>query len=257
MKVLIAGSDAGIEFGWLLMKWIPKLRYLKDKYDKVFVVTRVENMFLYQDFAEPIHEYTKLNNIKDRWRYQGLDIDYINPHKEFFRDDNKYPCKHLNYKMVNSKYQNVILIHPRKKNDSREWSAEKWKELIQKLAQINIECWTIGEKKYTYDVYEYGSSRDYRDMFLKSLVYLLNQSKLIVGPSSGPMHLASLCGCSHLVWTDDKVWDLGHKKGTNRERYEKEWNPFNTKVTVIDQYGWDPPVDVVFENIKKVLGIVV
>ena len=43
------------------------------------------------------------------------------------------------------------------------------------------------------------------------------------GPSSGPMCLASLCGCPHVVWS----------KPSNRIRYEKNWNPLKTKTITL------------------------
>jgi hypothetical protein len=65
------------------------------------------------------------------------------------------------------------------------------------------------------------------------------------------MHLASLCGTTHLVWTDQNFW--GSCDGTNKQRYEKNWNPLQTKAVVIDAEGWNPSVKTVIDSIHKIL----
>ena len=72
---------------------------------------------------------------------------------------------------------------------------------------------------------------------LKELVGIFSNAKLIAGPSSGPMHLASLCGATHLVWSTEY----------NRVRYERDWNPFKTPVIFHNEGGWNPNID----NIKN------
>ena len=69
----------------------------------------------------------------------------------------------------------------------------------------------------------------------------MNNSKIIVGPSSGPMHLATLSGLKHLVWTTD----------FNISRYTKDWNPFNTDVTLYTEEGWNPSPIKIKELIEK------
>jgi hypothetical protein len=69
------------------------------------------------------------------------------------------------------------------------------------------------------------------------------------GHSSGPLHLASLCGTPHLVWTNRKTYGMGK---TSREKYESWWNPLRTPVTVLDS-GFDPTVDEVAGLIARQL----
>jgi ADP-heptose:LPS heptosyltransferase len=90
---------------------------------------------------------------------------------------------------------------------------------------------------------------DLRNIPLNETADLLAGAKLAIGPSSGPMHLASLCGTRHIVWTDDKFWSAA--KMNNRTRYESMWNPLKTPCTVVDQYGWDPPVAVITSLVLK------
>jgi hypothetical protein len=55
---------------------------------------------------------------------------------------------------------------------------------------------------------------------------LLANADIVIGPSSGPMHLASLCGAPHVTWTD---------KASTKRRYLGGWNPHKTPCIVLDQ----------------------
>ena len=72
----------------------------------------------------------------------------------------------------------------------------------------------------------------------------INQAKCIIGPSSGPIHLASLCGTTQIVWS-------GHER--NKYRYEELWNPHKTKVIYLGDEGWQPSVEHVYKNVKQYL----
>jgi hypothetical protein len=61
----------------------------------------------------------------------------------------------------------------------------------------------------------------------------------MVGPSSGPMHLASLSGTRHLVWSSPH----------NRNRYLDAWNPFKTPVYFYAKEDWNPKVDNIHKEI--------
>ena len=57
------------------------------------------------------------------------------------------------------------------------------------------------------------------------------------------MHLASLSGLDHLVWSTDY----------NRVRYEKDWNPLKTKVIFHSEGGWDPNPNKIAEIINDLV----
>ncbi len=57
---------------------------------------------------------------------------------------------------------------------------------------------------------------------LEDVVTIFNLGGLVVGSSSGPMHMASLTRTPHVVW--------GGHRGAIRERYVKHWNMFKTPV---------------------------
>ena len=74
-----------------------------------------------------------------------------------------------------------------------------------------------------------------------SICKFMSNSKLIIGPSSGPLHYASLCGLSQIVWSEPK----------NRDKYLIHWNPFKTYVTFYSKKSWSPSVQEVYNLFKK------
>jgi len=95
----------------------------------------------------------------------------------------------------------------------------------------------------TDDAFKINDVDDYRNVSLEDTVAVINNSKLVVGQSSGPMHLASLCGTPHLVWSEEY----------NKIRYTEHWNPFKTKVFFYSQKDWNPDVEVIYKEIIKIL----
>jgi len=62
---------------------------------------------------------------------------------------------------------------------------------------------------------------------MEDLIAIFSLCRLVVGQSTGTMHLASLCGVPHVVWGSDRIGI----------RYKKTWNPFHTPV--IYHKKWD------------------
>jgi hypothetical protein len=140
---------------------------------------------------------------------------------------------------------NKILLHARstekRHTEYRNWPLSCWIAYVR--AMKDAEFYSIGSMDGALHV---PGTTDARGMPIDKLIELMRTSALIVGPSYVPMHLASLCGLPHLVWTDSKF--QGTIGGTNRDRYETAWNPFGTKAVVVDNYEWQPPIE---EIIKK------
>jgi hypothetical protein len=78
---------------------------------------------------------------------------------------------------------------------------------------------------------------------LKDLADVMASSRLIAGPSSGPIHFASLCGLPQVVWSESK----------NRIKYLKYWNPFNVKVSFYDEEQWNPSVKNIYRLIMEMI----
>lgn len=256
MSTLLAGPWLG-EFGWEVMTWIPALRKRSRRYDSTVVVCREGHDYLYQDFATKIIHQDK-RGLPDRWLYAGERVkmpsviselfhqaDVITPRSsvctEWEREYIKYGLKHDDYA-----YDLVIHARAHKKYGQEKWNWRKvnYGKLVKKLGVEKVCC--IG----TVAHYVKGTE-DLRGISIGKLCNILASSKVFFSPSSGPGHLASLCGCSHVIMTDSK-WRKA-VGGTNRDRYKRIWNPFKTRCTVLDHHRWKPPVAVVVKALERYL----
>ncbi|MFC1585527.1 glycosyltransferase family 9 protein [Fibrobacterota bacterium] len=254
-KVLFAGPWTG-EFGWEIMNWQAFLRKLSRKYAMVIVSCREGNQALYRDFADEFifHDLKgtpecnmsrDLENPGERDRIRAQipeGADWLPTvgwqpvtRKEFIR-----------FGSTQSEVKTDILFHPRGRGfgADRNWDRQSWEDLLKLLHQRGFSLGCIGLRAATLEVE--GEFTDYRDEPLDKVLDILASSRLVIGPSSGPMHLASICGTAHLVWTDRKRYARGR---TNRHKYEKWWNPFLTQTRVLDEWGFEPSVKKVEENI--------
>ena len=252
-------SVASPEVGWSISCYIPYVRAIAKNYDHVLVWCHPDLAYLYADFATEIAPYTPKGK-PDRWledykkhtkppkwlRKKYPEVKFVVPTKS------RCLSKKKKFKMYGAPIsigELDLLIHARAvkryKGDKRNHGPEWYSKLLSALPR-GLRAASIGTKAH----YVPGTE-DLRGIPLEALCNHMAGAKLVIGPSSGPMHLASHCGCPHIVWTTDKFQkSIG---GTNKDRYKKLWNPFNTKVKVIDKYGWKPPVDVISEKVRKML----
>lgn len=264
MKHLIVGPDS-MEFGWLVMTWVPYCRYISRFYDKTTVICKKQNIPLYADFADD-YIHVNISGNPDRWyaswspRKKNIIHKYLDDNKIVYKYPNKARClnrekkEYKIYGSVNNTQTGYILIHARAENkygqNSRNWPIVKYEKLVKKLrVEKKCEIASIG-----INAYHIPGTYDARKKDLNQLFDLIRNAALLIGPSSGPMHLGELCKTHRIVWTHNMPLKILDGKN-NRYRYEKLWRPFNTPVKVIDKYGWMPPVNVVLKEMKKILCI--
>jgi len=267
MSKVIAGPWVG-EFGWELFSWQGHLRYLSNLGNQVTVIVRPGHEFIYSDFMEDFVYFNpgkvdtnmksssqmqpdkmlELDRLVSAYNSQGY-VD-IKPADSF---DNSHQI-FINYQEIVKPFKsNHIIIHPRSTNKLntgyRNWSLGNWEELVLLLHKeiLGLKIYNIGTVNDAFDV---KGTTDIRGVSLKELAHFMCSAKLCIGPSSGPMHFASLCGTPHLVWTHKDAIGLYN----NRDRYETLWNPLKTKVKVIDNFGWNPSVELIKNSIVYELG---
>lgn len=254
--ILLAGPDC-IEFGWMVSRWVPFVRKESAKYDKTIIVCSKEHEYLYRDFAFEFAHYDIPGN-SDRWLHNGKKV--------------KVPKKFTNT------YPTALTVHPNGKNCTRgpfefkkygapsdekydiifharamtkyhqkhlNYPVDKYIKLIRELGIDSWRCASIGSVKGAHHI---PRTNDLRGIGMGRLCNVLAGSKVCVGTSSGPMHLASFCGCPHVVITGDEYQKA--IRATNRKRYEKLWNPFGTECRVLDRHKWKPPVAKVAKAIR-------
>ena len=143
-------------------------------------------------------------------------------------------------------YDNKIIGH------SRNWPTEKWEECISYFDNKYKGGYfgSIGTKNGARHI---KGTTDFRDEPLDRVCTYMRGARVVVGESSGPLHLAMLCGTPVVVITHNRK-EKSLDGRTNRWRYEKMMNPFNVKCTIFDRDNWRPKVNIVYYEIEKYLN---
>lgn len=249
-KILVAGPDWDMEFGWMLMRWQGYVRRLSRVYDETVVISKAGWFPIYADFAKKEPTLGEPNC----WHRLNVTVDHIEPAKVICEAEvlqNFIPYG----KKMGSPYVDVV-FHARScgtgKLGVRNWPVSRWNELVRLLDKKNVKMACIGSEDGAHFI---DGTVNCKGLHLSKVMDLLANSRLCAGPSSGPMHLASLCRCPHIVWTEAAAkWHLGNvPRGSNRDRYERVWNPLKTRAIVVDREGWQPSVETVYRYIMSEL----
>jgi len=266
MKTLIAGPWVG-EFGWELFAWQAYVRRLAESYDKTIVISRENSKAIYSDFADKFISYEPQGGLADSFFMYNVDIKSClkesldsnnialnkntavllprrlgNPPYTHYTQPVAFGDQQLKPKYVcfgeKTKQQYDYIFHVRNRDLRKEdnWNIEKWKMLKDLLKSDKIGC--IGTKKESGWI---EGTDDLRDIVLEDLFTVLRNSSYTFGSSSGPMHLASLCGAKHIVWGD---------QCKSLDRYEKNWNPLRTPMLFLGEYKYHPAAEYVYEKFK-------
>jgi hypothetical protein len=132
-----------------------------------------------------------------------------------------------------------IVLHVRNRLDgvhhNNLYSIPNWNKLINRLRDAGYtKLVAIGTKRQALPL---DGVDDLRDAPLQHVMDVIRSARMAIGPSSGPLHLASLCGTPHIVWGEPP-----------KDRFETIWNPFKTPVTVLVT-GAKPCTQEIFEAI--------
>ena len=253
---LVAAPFCG-EFGWELMSWQAYLRHLAKSYDEVVVCSRAGRAPLYSDFATKFVPHS-IKGLADCWwtsSDQRLAIERLR--EELLKDGGVFigprsvPLAEQDFipfgRAEEAKHRFDVIVHARGEVGKRfeaAWEPSHCDQVVERLLKLGLTVGAIGTQAYSP-----VGAEDCRNVGLQADMDLLAACGVAIGPSSGPLHLASLCRAKHIVWTDRRYFS--RIKATNRQRYETKWNPLNTPVMVVDAYGWQPPVDVIVRSVQE------
>ncbi len=224
---LIAGPFIG-EFGWELCAWQGVIRAMAPNYDKVMIYGKPGHQYLYEDFMDEYFEFEPQGVQPNMWMNEGTKFMLPEFHKnacwikpqQFSLMANAPEQVFFRYG-VNAE-RTAIAYHARSLDKYgsgyMNWADDNWKELIERYPKTDVVC--IGTK----DGASYLGGEDLRGASLEETCKVLSRAAVLVGPSSGAIHLGSLCATPHVVWS-------GHYR--NKSRYEDLWNPFKTPVKAI------------------------
>jgi ADP-heptose:LPS heptosyltransferase len=256
LKTLLAGPWLG-EFGWEIMTWVPAIRKYSRKFDETIIVCKVEHEYLYRDFAKEFIFHEK-KGLPDRWllnskKVKMPELIIRNCPKTHVVQPTRSICsewkrEYLKYGIKRKECAYDLVIHARAcdKYGQRSWNWPKprYRKVIEALKPERVCC--IGTEAHYID-----NTEDMRNFSLNIICDVLASSKVLLTPSSGPGHLASLCGCPQVIMTDNKYQKS--IKGTNKDRYKHIWNPFDTPCKVLDEDNWQPSIKKVVKALEKYL----
>ena len=134
----------------------------------------------------------------------------------------------------------LIGLHIRNyaQHPERNWKHGKAVAVVNDLTAHGLEVICFGSKDGSTTVAD--RAEDARGVPLSEACAKLATCEMIVGPSSGTMHLANYCGTP-------AVWWSGNRKDVNR--YGIRWNPFHLP-NVRVAGSWDPSVQDVLRTIN-------
>ena len=234
-KSILVGPFLG-EFGWELFAWQAHWRWhsREGTYSKIFVQCRPGREALYEDYAVfglPPAATADGHGVK-RLKVFPANKEAVT----YFPDQ---PIQPGFNKQVFAKYGTPsprspdILIHARARahRSAENWPAKRFVKLTKRLRAAGYTVGFVGAAEEAFDP-EPGSEYSLLGVDLRELFDVLAGARCIVGSSSGPLHLASLCGCPQVVFSSAR----------NHRRYRKDWNPFDTAV-VFPPGKWQPTVE--------------
>lgn len=249
-KVLYAGPWNG-EFGWELCSWNPVVRHRAKDFERVIVETVPGSEYLYE-FADEIIVNPRAGDFdmysgrsknpipkpeKDwlvlapahHWKRGGGHAEF-RAIKKATRDSRSIPKKE--WRILGTENPHFVAdimcafrgpkTFKGRKFPEKQYPEAKCDALVQMFrdAGYSVACYG-GEDNYYVE-----GTIDYRGKPLEELCGALSMAKCAVGPSSGTIHLASLCRLPQVTWYGRPIVSL--------DRYMFYWNPFETPCTFID-----------------------
>lgn len=269
MRILVAESIFS-EFGWEIMTWQAHVRALAKGYDRVIAVTTAGREALYPGFDTEAHS---IPAARDCWSGVPADraaldqfrrkldaiVGRLTENAQVTRIAHSkpragMPQEFIRYGKGERGERPFVVVHARRRRAGsviqavHNWPEASWDALVAPLVLSGIPVKAVGTNNEAVCP---AYAEDLRGIPLQDVMNTMRQAWVVAGPSSGPMHLASLCGAPHVVWTHPGV--RGCLGVTTKERYEKTWNPLGTPVRVLVAPRADPGVQSIREAILDVI----
>jgi len=267
---LIAGPYLG-EFGFELMLWQGYVRRLRRHYSRTIVVSYAHSGYLYEGcefvshglslaqsgygigktpeallvaagtaFAQEngIGAYDQLTGplIRRRQRLLGWSLD-----GQDFLVFHEPVSEERRYDVV-FHFRSFVRVGP--VVEDKNYPADAAEFLVQECRRLGYSVACVGHPELSSCP---QGAVDERFVDLRETVRVISNARLVVGGSSGAMHLASLCARPIVVW-------IGPPVGI--DIYLTHWNPHRSPVYVVsDRTFQPPPVDVLGVIEKAIAGL--
>ena len=240
MKALLVPCFPG-ELGWELINYAPYVNYIYSQkpYQEVHVVTRAGREAIYPmgthfypiDLSSkdsmgnngPVASCNTLVQIlSKRFKVKKIEFPlngctYVEPRSFIKYKANEENLKKWEHIKPNSV---VLCIRGRRFGSHKNWNSSNWLSLCNYLLSLNLVPVITGIKESIQFDIPTGCVNLWDQTSIGDLISIMQKSKLVIGQSTGPMHLAALCGIPHVVWGSRRI----------QERYLDTWNPHKTMV---------------------------
>lgn len=272
--VTVAAPFLG-EFGWLIAMWVPFLRMHRAKARHFAVVCEKGQEALFEDFADYVIPVPSLGfrvvkrDCNKAWWFEGKGNkplskeDYVALVREHAGMEFSeivtpcmldpairwpvYGCPSLLSKAgafkpyVSTKKRNPdrVAVHARLllgKQPERNWDEDCAHEVCATLVKCGYEVVAIGAIGQAYVP---KGAADMLSSDVRSSIDTICSADLVIGPSSGALHLANFCERPVHWWS-------GNTKDV--ERYETRWNPFKMPNVQVAQ-SWDPDQQAIIDSV--------
>jgi hypothetical protein len=254
------------EFGWELMEWQGYVRSMARDYKKV-VISSTDGFFPIYSDMKPIYIPHRIRGSRDCHRMRPGSIENRD---EVLRvraeiDETALRLRRKGYKIhriasIPVKKDRAVgmrrpierqkfikygiatciddpfdmIIHARNRRErypsgGANYPLDRWNVVLGELSKRGLtKIAAVGTKDAAFAP---AGTVDLRGIPLDNLMNHMAAAKIVIGPSSGPMHLASLCKTPHMVWATSRRQEVIQRR--NRDRYLSYWNPFKTPVEIV------------------------
>jgi hypothetical protein len=270
-KTLFAGPWIG-EFAWEIFCWHGFLRKLAKRYDRVIVACRTGHDLLYRDFADDIINYDPEHNETDMWknrrepnqhnfhRYytdglQRVTVVHHDTYRARWWVDEAWNARQnfVSFGEADGtpRFDVLMIVRNTAKCNTtfRNWPKEHATQFANRMRSMGYRVGCVGTSDAALHIH---GTTDYRDLPLDKLAQIMANSRVIVGPQSGPIHFGSLCLLPQVCW---------QTKPEHATRTQEHWNPFKVPVLTIPsdisywkkRKLWLPSVEVIVQTTLRML----
>ena len=257
---LFAGPWYG-EFGHELF-WQGIVRHRSHGYARTVVCSKPSSAALYKDFADEFipHDIVCEGMVAGSTSATRPDakkvLSYVPEDAQRWHGCEYTPAfkaEFVRYGVPDPAYMGCVVLHARNRRHvpARNWPQDQWNRLARWLIREGIadRLVCLGTQNEALAV---EGACDMRGAALDQQMNVLASALFAVGPSSGGMHLASLCGCPHVVWCGGAATEWRRTKG----RYDTTWNPHKTLVHAHPHASWQPPFATAQKWVREFLKVV-
>lgn len=250
------------EFGWELMHWAPALRHLSRTHD-VAVCAPSGSKLLYEDFCVRFHPHNLVSencsgpdprdsSVKAA---AGRLTDHLCLENGYDRRiapsaNLKAECEFIELgRETPRKTVYDVVLHPRVRacRSYANYRVTYWIDLIKRLGDLNV---AVIKACQTYRLP--CSCQEVKIESVAEAVSLLRSCSLFVGPDSGTLHLAGLCGTPRLTWLCD--YYNAHFKAMQSVRLTRIWNPIGALTAFASLSSFQPEPACLEAHIREVLN---